>query len=214
MLKTRLFRTVLMPIATLGLATQAHANPIILFDNTAGAYGGSQGINSFSTSGASFTTNANPSTLAGIELELNSFSTGEIGTINVQIWNSVAGIPNSEVAAVGTIDMSTLSAAGPTLANVVITDAIALDSNTTYWVLPTSTAGFAWSHTNDTTGTGVASGFQYAPAYGVTANTSAGQNVVMQVSVNETTNVDEPASLALLAAGVIGIAMCKRRRAT
>jgi hypothetical protein len=182
-------------------ATSAQA--AVIFDSLGDAANGTGSINN--TLGASFSTVGTPSVLTDVKLDLANRGAGG-NTITVSLAADSGTAPGSTLALLADVSDSTLSSSG-TVVDVPVSG-VSLAAGTRYWVVlasPVSTD--KWEYSDSDAGIGVAG--EYYSDNGVSPNSEG--PYLMQVSASPVAAVPEPASLALLGAGLAMVAA--RRRA-
>jgi hypothetical protein len=216
-------------VALIGVASVSAARADVLFDNlsyfsTSGTYS-SDPIKSATNGGGgpdalSFSTGAQGVALSSVELALQGSS--DAGGINVSLWsNNPTGsststpAPKTQISLLGTI----LDSALPTSFNVVslnLSTLIALDPNTRYWIelsdanLNSTVTSALWAYQVPAAGTGVTGEYDWNNYSGNLNSTAL--NSSFGVDFMAVDAVPEPASFGLLAFGLAGLMLVRRRR--
>ncbi len=211
-------------VALIGAAPFAGARADVLFDNT-----GQPVSNAFCGDGptfcggdaivsggagpiaASFSTGSQSVSLSELTISvlLDAVSPTDGGLITATLWTDGGGSgPLSDVASLGTIADSSLTS-GFGLVSLSPSGNYTLASNQRYWVeLSSVNSSALWGYDGADAGAGVPNEYtwnQYSSPAVITPN-SSGSAYIMEVAV------PEPASLGLVAFGLIALLSVRKRR--
>jgi len=230
----------------LATASTALASSIgaALFDSSTGSVNSEECVACTGPLYASFSTSSSAFSLTDVELGLTNFGNSDAGTFTVGLYENISPSPicasvngagecvaSNQVVSVadavgplldtlGTVDVTTLSAAE----NGALYDfdfaSIGLTPDTRYWIELSSTASndAGWERvtfTSDTAGFGVAGEYHadtLVAAIGPNLNGTNGSTYEMLISGTETSAIPEPGTVALLSVGLAGLGCAMRRR--
>lgn len=193
--------------AALALAAIPAARATVIFNNLGSSQDGSDAVFGTGPLAQSFTTGSSGEWLRAIDLLLINGSAAFTGSVQVTLLADASHAPGALVATIGGIADTAISTAGPQIYTVSPTSTpVVLAANTTYWVELTQTTPNAveWLYSLDTTASGVAGQYAYSAATG--SNAVSGYGAYMM-----NVEVPEPAALALVATGLLGLAVVRRR---
>jgi hypothetical protein len=189
----------------------------IVYDNLAAPVGGSDSI-----SGAapldSFSTGAQGGNLVGVTLLLSATPT-DGGSITVNLYSDSSQAPGGLITSLATILDSAL---GSSPADFAVTLAVqpTLLAGTRYWIgLTATTSSGAWSWSTDNSGTDVNTELHQDfgnifcnSAFAGCSHVVSPEPYIMQVAVDTTIPVPEPATAALIGVGMLGLGILRRRQ--
>jgi hypothetical protein len=204
-MKTNTVLAVSVMAAVLALGSAANAS--VIFDGLPGTTIGWGPISSGQTYAQSFTTDAQSWTLESVTLPLTGYTLD--GTFAVHLYDSTGtgGTPGSPLLTLDGND-------NPSYGQYSYTGSLALSPNTTYWVEadvnPASDSFYEWNVTPDAPTVGSGFGFAYSDDGGLTWGQAPSMSLETQVNASPSV-VPEPSSVALLAAGALGLLFRRRK---
>ena len=156
---------------------------------------------------ASFKTGSQGAAMSSLELNLGKSAAGSTGTITVGLYSesATAGVVGVLLATLGTVNVAGLTTSGAT---VMVTSGAnyLLAATTRYFIgLIDSSTGGRWGTINTATGAIGTSGEYHSTTTTGTLNSTLPM-YMMRVAV------PEPASMAVLGSGIVGLLMARRRK--
>jgi len=193
------------------------ANADTLYGNLSAPVGGSDLISS-AVPFNSFSNGATADSLTGLTLLLSASDPSDGGSLGVNLYADSSETPGSLITTLGTIDDSELSGS-LTDFTVSLTDNPLLASDTRYWIgLAANSSSATWGWATDASGTNVSNEL-HADFGSVFCNSSfagcsqpvSAEPYIMEVDAGSSSPIPEPASVALVGAGLFSLGLVRRR---
>jgi hypothetical protein len=199
-------------------ASPAAKAAAIVYDNLAASVGGSDSINGVAPFN-SFSTGAQGGDLVGLTLLLSANPT-DGGSITVNLYSDSSQAPGGLITSLATILDSALGSSPADFAVTLATQPTLL-AGTRYWIgLTATTDASAWGWASNNSGTDVNTELHQDfgnifcnSSFAGCSHPVSPEPYIMQVAVDTTIPVPEPATAALIGVGMLGLGILRRRQA-